>query len=98
MTTSKRSPIPLVIVHWLDAWTNELGVTVEDVGATHKPMPVQTIGWLLKEDETGISLANEYFDDGSYRGRTFIPRSLVVKVTPYVPPRTPRKKPEAPAA
>ena len=83
MTTIARPPIPLVIVEWLDAWTNELGVTIEDVGASHKPMRVQTIGWLLKDDEIGVQLANEFYDD-SYRGRTFIPRAMVRSVTHHV--------------
>ncbi len=88
--------LPLVIVEWQDAWTNELGVTVDDVGATHKPMAVHTIGWLLKEDEIGVSLANEHFDDGSYRGRTFILRSMVVSVTHHAlaKPRKPRRPKE----
>lgn len=74
--------LPIVIVEWGDAWTNELGVTVEDVGASHKEMTVHTLGWLLKDDPKGVSLANEYFDD-QYRGRTFIPRAMVRGVTPY---------------
>lgn len=81
--TTGRPDLPLVIVEWHDAWTNELGVTIEDVGASHKPMRVQTIGWLLKDDDVGVSLANEHFDDGSYRGRTFILRSMVVSVVPF---------------
>lgn len=89
-----KSDIPLVIVEWLDAWTNEMGVTVEDVRATHKPMNVRTIGWLLLNDEVGVSLANEHFDDGSYRGRTFILKCMVVSVTPYnlTKPKPPRQR------
>ena len=83
MTTTSTHVLPLVIVEWLDAWTNELGVTVEDVGASHKPMRVRTIGWLLKDDDIGVSLANEHFDDNSYRGRTFILRPMIVSVLPF---------------
>lgn len=88
------SSLPLVIVEWADAWTDEMGVTAEDVRATHKPMMVRTIGWLLLDDEIGVSLANEHFNDGSYRGRTFILRSMVRTVTPHtlVKPRKPRVK------
>ena len=102
-----KDKLPLVLVEWHDAWTNELGVTVEDVGASHGPMVVHTLGWLLKDnrdaplpegtwiqpegisenppkgakiDKRGVSLANEYFDD-QYRGRTFIPRAMVARVT-----------------
>lgn len=88
----KHPNIPLVIVTWNDAWINELSVTVEDVRASHKPMAVQTIGWLLLDDEVGVSLANEHFDDGSYRGRTFILRSMVVDVTPFNLTKVRKKK------
>jgi hypothetical protein len=80
MNRPQLDKLPLVLVEWHDAWTNELGVTVEDVGASHKAMTVHTLGWLLKDNEAGVSLANEYFDD-QYRGRTFIPRAMVVNVT-----------------
>ena len=84
--------LPLVIVEWDDAWTDEQTVTLEDVRASHKPMVVTTIGWLLLEDEVGVSLANEFYG-GTYRGRTFILRSMVKSVTPYVLTK-PRKKKE----
>lgn len=92
-----KSALPLVIVQWDDAWTNEMGVTVEDVRSSHKPMPVQTIGWLLLDDEVGVSLANEHFDDGSYRGRTFILRSMVRAMTHHTLVKPRQKKPKADA-
>lgn len=77
-----ETKLPLVVVEWNDAWIKEAGVTLEDVGATHVPTVVTTIGWMMKDDEVGISLANEFYDD-TYRGRTFIPRGMVKTVTPY---------------
>lgn len=86
----KLPTLPLVVVVWNDAWTNELGVTKDDVRASHKPMVVTTIGWLLLDDEIGISIANELYDD-TYRGRTFILRSMIQSVTPFAL-STPRKR------
>lgn len=75
--------LPLVEVIWKDAWVHaEEVVTLADVKATHKPAIIHTLGWLLLEDEEGVSLANEYFDDG-YRGRTFIYRPMIISVTPF---------------
>jgi hypothetical protein len=46
---------------------------------------METYGLLLREDEVGVSIGNEtYFDDidkeQNFRGHTFIPRAMIVKV------------------
>lgn len=83
--------LPLVVVTWNDAWTKEDGVAIDDVRMHHAPIVVTTIGYLLLQDEVGVSIANEYYDD-IYRGRTFIPGGMVRSVTPYKlsKPRTPK--------
>lgn len=89
----EKTKLPYVIVVWDDAHGSATGVvTLKDI--PHKPIVMQTMGWLLREDEKGISLANERcLDEGdeSYRGHTFIPRSLVKSITPFKI-ATPRKK------
>ena len=86
--------LPLILVEWLDAWADATAaITERDVGDSHKPEVIRTLGWLLKEDEAGISLACEYCADGSYRGRSFIPKGMVSKVTHYKLTK-PRKRPE----
>lgn len=85
--------VEMVKVLWLDAWIDtEAFVTLDAVHAKHKPMPIETIGWLLVDDEKGVSVANERCleDEGSYRGRTFIPRAMIVKVEPFKKVRRPR--------
>ena len=70
-------------------------VTLADVAHSHKPKAITTIGWLLRQDEVGVSIANEYYDeDSTYRGRTFIMASMVQSVTEYQlsKPRKPRAK------
>lgn len=87
---------PLVIVEWLDAWQDQDNfATAHGIKATHEPMPIQTIGWLLQDDEVGISLANEQSTDEGhdvFRGRTFIPRAMVKSTTPYQLTKPRRKR------
>jgi hypothetical protein len=85
--------VPLVFVEWDDAWGDkEDEVTLESVASSHKPTKVLTVGWLVYEDEAGISIFNETYE-GKYRGRTFIPRGMNPKV---IPVKKSRKKKEAP--
>ncbi len=76
--------LPLVIIEWADAWFKEEGITLGDakIPSIHSPTIVHTLGWVLFEDEGGVSLATEYYDD-TYRGRTYIPRGMIVTTTPY---------------
>ncbi len=73
--------LPLVVVEWDDAWQTETPAALNGP-MVHAPERVTTIGWVLRDDAEGIQLANEFYDD-TYRGRTFIMRSMVRKVTPY---------------
>lgn len=90
----------LVLVIWEDAWQDQENfATLHGVTSTHNPMVVQTMGWLLVDDATGISVANERSsEDGkdTYRGRTFIPRAMVVSVNPFrmMKPVSPKAKKE----
>ena len=89
-----------VVVEWNDAWQDQENfTTAHGIAATHEPMPVETMGLLIQDDDTGISIANERSperDQDTYRGRTFIPRLMVKTVTAYklvkVAPRKPRQK------
>lgn len=84
-----------ILLSWDDAWVDGTAtVTLKDVGETHKPEVIETAGWLLKADDMGVSLANERCADGSYRGRTFVPKAMVRKITycDLIKPRKPRAK------
>lgn len=84
----------LVIVRWLDAWQDQENfTTAHGIVATHAPLPVETLGWLIQDDDVGISVANEQStSDGQavFRGRTFIPRKMVESVSNFnlTKPRT----------
>jgi hypothetical protein len=74
---------PLVIVEWDDHKGDDgTPLSLEDVESFHKPKVITTIGWLLKEDESGVTIANEYFDQ-TYRGTTFVDKRMLRSLTPY---------------
>ena len=77
------SDLPLVVVTWNDACVDGTDpVNVADAAATHHPKVIVTLGWVLKQDDAGISIANEHYaDEGTYRGRTFIPKAMVKSIT-----------------
>lgn len=76
---------PFVSVEWFDAWadgSDTLGPHDQDT--KHRPTLMETRGWMLGDNDVGISLFNERcLDKGDeiYRSRTFILRSMVKKVT-----------------
>lgn len=75
--------LPLAIVEWDDHKGDDgEPVTAETVDLQHKPQVITTIGWVLKEDSSGITLVNEYYDN-VYRGKTFIDKRMLRKITPY---------------
>jgi hypothetical protein len=78
--------LPLVVVKWADAWVdgNEPVSLGSEVAITHKPKIIVTVGWLLREDEDGVSVANEHYEDENvYRGRTYIPRAMITSIERY---------------
>lgn len=80
----------VVCVSWCDAHGNALSV-YESHEIPHAPALVKTYGVLLREDDAGITIANEVFEAGSFRGVTFIPRGMIQAVTDVMGTR--RKKP-----
>jgi hypothetical protein len=88
--------LQLVLVEWLDANTDNEGVTEDTVMLHHKPWIIHTLGWLLYEDESGITLVTEYYDN-YYRGRSFIPKGMIKTITPYKlsQPRKPKTAPKS---
>jgi hypothetical protein len=89
------TPCPLVILRWHDAHAG--GHEQYDVASVpHAPLVIETVGWLLRDDEAGVSVASEMLEGGNYRAYTFVPRGMVVKVVPIIKPRAKRAKKEKP--
>jgi hypothetical protein len=79
---------------WEDAFADGVDdTTPEQAHERHKPLTMETRGWLLVDDEVGISVFYERcLEPLSYRGRTFIPRGMVKSVEDFPPKRKPRIK------
>lgn len=74
---------PAAIVTWDDASARNQAVEYLDTEAIqyHKAERCQTLGLVIKDDDTGISLYCEETGSDSIRGLSFIPRQLVVDVS-----------------
>lgn len=92
-----EASLPFVVVVWDDAHSTAAEpYTVDDI--PHRPLKMETRGWLLRDDAEGVSLAPEKYtsDDVTYyRGHTFIPRGMVRTTDPVVSPRKRTHKPKA---
>lgn len=90
----------LVVVIWDDAWQDQENFsTAHGIRATHAPMKVETLGYLIQDDDVGVSVANEHsVQDGTdvFRGRTFVPRAMVRNLIPYSLTKTRTKRQAAP--
>jgi hypothetical protein len=73
----------LVAVEWLDAWAKD-----EDSAPLTWPKtyPVRTTGWLVRDEESVVSIAAEVLPRGDgYRAVTHIPRAVVLRITHLKP-------------
>jgi len=67
-------------VMWGDAHQVE-GETAVD-GFKHGPLTTHCIGFVIRDDESGITLCQEWWDshdfDGKVRNPTFIPKGMIL--------------------
>lgn len=91
-------PRPLVCVTWIDAHKDQDEHAARDI--PHEAAVCRVYGLLLKQDEAGVTLADEETwlrdNEVTYRGRTFIPAPFIVGevrvVVPAVRPLRVRRK------
>jgi hypothetical protein len=72
----------LVRVVWEDAHGSAANVVYEIEEIPHQAIQVISYGILLKSDELGVSIASEKCDDSCYRGYSFIPKGMLVRIEP----------------
>lgn len=84
----------LAAVTWMDAHGSSEMFDEKDVD--HKPYQFTSVGFLVRTDAIGVSLAGEIGEDGKFRDHVFIPRLMVVKEWLIGPLRHPRKPPKDP--
>ena len=75
---------PVYLIEWDDAHGNS--DMFNDTDVDHRPMRFFTVGFLIKSDEVGVSLAMD-FSEGRYRDHKFILRANVRDEQPIVKPR-----------
>jgi len=71
----------LVMVTWHDAHSS--AAEDYDEARHHQPCVMYTVGWLVKKDDAGVTVACERYDEDGvwcFRAPTFIPAGMVVKV------------------
>ena len=94
---SKDPKIPFVQVVWEDAWGTPVeDLSIKEVPDKHVACVKTTRGWLLLENEKGLSLSSErYCEEGEdrYVGRSFIPTKMIVSITPLRVSEQKKKKP-----
>lgn len=66
----------IICVVWNDAHGDTAMFDASDV--CHKAYQFTSIGFLVRSDEIGVSMAREIGEDGRYRDHGFIPRAMVV--------------------
>lgn len=82
--------VELYACRWADAHGSDGTLAAHEID--HKPYVYTTVGFLVKTDIIGVSIASELGEDGKYRDITFIPRAIVLDGFSLGPLKKPRKK------
>lgn len=81
-------------VEWEDAHFSSLEYERDEI--VHRPTLYITVGILVKNDETGVTLSSDIGETGSFRGTNFVPRKMILrtwKVGPLAKRATRLQKP-----
>lgn len=81
MSTKFKKPKTLVKVTWGDAWGSSGWAGTNPPADSHKPVVVVSVGFVIRHDAGGISLAEGIDEAGAYLGQGFIPAGMIMKVT-----------------
>ena len=82
----------LTCVVWDDAHGDTVMFDEKDV--EHKAYRFTSIGFLVRSDSVGVSLAREFGEDGKFRDHEFIPRAMIVDEWSLGSLKKPRKRRE----
>lgn len=69
-------------LHWDDAHSPPAteAVHADKLDEVHCSLPIITRGWVLRDDDIGVTMGGEWVGGNEYRNVTFVPRSLVRKL------------------
>ena len=70
-----------VIVTWNDAWGDD--GECELTRLDHKPYLTKSVGWLLRSDDVGVTIAMDLFPEEktTFKNSAFLPYGMVVDIT-----------------
>lgn len=80
----------IIAVSWEDAHYNM--DEVDGSETTHRPWIYVSVGVRIKSDEVGVTVGMDIGEDGKFRGRTFIPRRMVLDEWVVGPVKPKRKR------
>ena len=69
-----------VIITWEDAWSNNKAYFNPKSIIEEGPCMVTSIGFVIRDNKAGISLAHEDFGSDEYRSIQHIPRAMIRKI------------------
>jgi hypothetical protein len=69
-------------VRWADAHSAGSVTEYAEHELPHRSAHYTTYGFLLRQDETGLTLATEHSDEHTYRGVCFVPAAMVEEILP----------------
>lgn len=72
-----------VALTWRDPHGRSDGISVHEM--PHCPIIVTTYGWLMRQDDAGISIAAEWCSDQTMRQYTFVLASLIDSIEVIIP-------------
>lgn len=72
---------PFCAVRWADAHGSSTTEYAEHE-LPHRSAHYTTYGFLLRRDDSGVTLITEHSDEHTYRGTSFIPAAMVVEILP----------------
>ena len=84
-----------VVVTWNDAYGDAMQQVWAGDELNHRPVVVQSVGFLIREDEIGVTIFQDYIDDSgepAFRGKQFIPRGMVISVQTLQASRTKKNR------
>jgi hypothetical protein len=84
---------PIIGVRWNDAHGSDGTLAAHEVD--HCPYVFTTVGYLVRSDEVGVSVAGELGQDGKFRDITFIPRLMIIKEFAISPKKAKRDRESA---
>ena len=78
----------LVKVTWLDAHAGMDFVDKKDLDEKHQPRVVESVGWLYRKDDAGITIVGCSDNEESFDRQLFVPACMIQNVTVFGAGRT----------